>query len=93
MNTDKNKQNSTEKALTIPVVSKRKFWKIQYETWGDGEGGLDYTEVRIYWGTWMEAARECVKNDESVCRPKWRRKIEPFELPNTKGKRKGFYVC
>jgi len=80
------------KAFRIARVSKRRFWQIEYEVWGGGYDGVDDTEVRIYWGTWLEAAREVVRNDQSVCRPKWRRKVKPFDLPNTKRKRKPFYV-
>ena len=86
--TDKEKE-----ALHIARVSKRRFWKIEYERWTGGYDGGDYTEMAIYWGTWWEAAREVVRSDESVCRPKWNRKVEPFDLPDTSRKRKPFYVC
>jgi len=92
MNAEQN-SNKSEKALRIGSVSTRRFWKIEYECWTGGYDGGDYSDVRIYWGTWWEAARECVKNDQSVSRPKWRRKVEPFDLPDTKRKRTPFYVC
>lgn len=69
----------------------RRFWLIEYERWTGGYDGGDYTASSIFWGTWYEAARECVKNDDSV-RPKWRRSVKPFDLPDTKRKRKPFYV-
>jgi len=88
-----NEIKSAEQKFTMPDISKRRFWKLEYECWTGGFGGGDYTELRIFWGTWWEAAREVVKNDGSVCRPKHRRKIEPFNLPDTKRKRTSFYVC
>ncbi len=81
------------KTSHIDRVSKRRFWKIEYERWTEGFDGGDYTEMGIYWGTWWEAAREVVASDESVCRPKWKRKVEPFDLPDTKRKRYPFYVA
>jgi len=70
----------------------KRFWKIEYEKYASGYGGEEYTEKRLFWGTWFEAARECVKNDESIGAFKHRRKVELFELPNVKRKKKGFYV-
>lgn len=70
----------------------RRFWKIEYECWTGGYDGGAYTQTRIFWGTWFEAARECIKNDKSVGRYTHRRKVDPFELPDTSRKRKSFYV-
>jgi hypothetical protein len=89
----KNNNNSDKELLNIGLVSTRRFWKLSWEEWTGGYDGGDYTGIAIFWGTWYEAAREVIKNDECCCKPKWRRKIEPFELPDVSRKRKSFYVC
>jgi|GEM_PF-4428643 len=76
----------------------RKFWKVKYEAM---VGSFPYAEPResmdIYWGTWMEAARHCIKYDCGDLPKKFRnyeqRSVTEFTLPDTKGKRKGFFVC
>lgn len=88
-----NNNNPQTEQCNLHIVSTRRFWKIEYECWTGGYDGGDYTETRIFWGTWFEAARECIRNDQSVGRHTWRRKVEAFELPDTKRKRKPFYVC
>ena len=75
----------------------RKFWKVKYEAM---IGSFPYAEptesMDIYWGTWMEAARHCIKYDcgDSIkMYREYHRSIREFTLPDTKGKRKGFFVC
>ena len=80
------------KQCTAHSGSKRRFWKITAQKWSGGYDGGEYTWLAIFWGTWMEAARECVKEDESIGRYK-ERSVEPFDLPDTKRKRLPFYVC
>jgi len=87
------KKNTDKTQLPKHIVSTRRFWKITAEKWSGGYDGGEYTWLAIYWGTWMEAARECIKEDESIGRYKGRRSVEPFELPDTKRKRLPFYVC
>jgi hypothetical protein len=70
----------------------RRFWKITAEKYSGGYDGGEYMWMAIYWGTWFEAARECVKEDESIGRHKFYRSVEPFELPDVSRKRKAFYV-
>jgi len=77
----------------IASVSKRRFWKIYAEKYSGGMDSEEYEWMAIYWGTWMDAAREVIRNDESIRGFRSVRKVEPFELPKTKGKRKPFYVC
>ena len=73
---------------------KRRFWIINYDDYAGGMDCETHTERNIYWGTWMEAARECVywSIDKSSLYG-YRRSVEPFELPDVKNKKKGFYVC
>jgi hypothetical protein len=68
----------------------RKLWKITYLEYS----GWDCTGHMIsglYWGTWWEAARECVKNDEDV-RPHSYRSVKEFVMPDLKKKKKPFYI-
>tara|TARA_R100001244_G_scaffold90161_1_gene68427 strand:+ start:1079 stop:1309 length:231 start_codon:yes stop_codon:yes gene_type:complete len=74
----------------------RLFWKINYQNSTYGEWGEDYQVSDIYWGTWMEAARWCIKQDNGEPKRHGRdfnREVSVFELPNVKRRRKGFFVC
>jgi hypothetical protein len=78
-----------------PLVSKRNFWLIIYGSYGIGYDSDITDRKAIYWGTFIEAARELIKNDESIGKgeKKFHRKIELFTLPDVSKKRKPFYVC
>lgn len=70
------------------------FWLIEYGDFGIGWDSDITPRKNIVWGTWYEAARELVKNDESNIRSdkKYYRKISEFKLPDVKRKRRMFYV-
>ena len=74
----------------------RRFWKIKYESGTTGHDSEPHEVSDLYWGTWMEAARHCIKYDCGHSIKIYRehhRSIREFSLPDTKGKRKGFFVC
>ncbi len=85
--------DTKKKQCTIHCVSTRRFWKIYAEKYSGGMDSEEYEWMAIYWGTWMEAAREVIKNDQSIRGYRAYRRVEPFDLSDTKRKRKGFYVC
>lgn len=71
----------------------KQFWVIK---WGELDSGHDSDishRMGIYWGTFMEAARELIRLDDSMYHEKKIfRKITPMVLPDTRRKKKGFMV-
>jgi hypothetical protein len=95
MNTEKlSSENETSNGI-LGAVSNRNFWLIQYGSYGVGYDSDITLRKAIYWGTFIEAARQLIKNDESIGKGQKRfyRKIELFNLPDVSKKRKPFYVC
>lgn len=73
------------------MKKERKFWVISNAEEIAGYDSSDIMVHSIYWGTWYEAARECVKRTKyPFLKPD--RKVKEFNLPDVKNKRKPFYV-
>ena len=90
-----NLNNAETPSLNITDVSKRKFYLLNYGMYGSGYDGDIESHKAIFWGTWIEAAREVVKYDQSITKGEKRcyRRITEFILPNVSRKRRPFYVC
>lgn len=74
-------------------MDKKTFWLIKFGSYGIGYDSDITTRTNIVWGTWFEAARELIKNDESLTfERKYYREISEFKLPDVRRKRKMFYV-
>ena len=91
----KQEQQSNAPKLGLHSVSERKFYLIQFGLYGSGYDSDINMHKCIFWGTWIESAREIIKNDQSITKGEKRyyRKITEFSLPNVSRKRRPFYVC
>lgn len=69
---------------------KRDFWVLKYTQYS-GYDCSGHLITSIYWGTFIEAARECIKLDQEP-RGSSERSVSKFVLPDVSKKKKPFMV-